>query len=117
MRAVDEEAERFTAIYDACRRHVWAYAVTRAGRQTAWRRAGRSGIGPAARGVVRCSCWNKGTVFGQVVVLEPGTYRLLGRQRTVVRAGGRARGMAPGTVPDHSVIRSMGGTDGEPEKP
>lgn len=30
-----EEAERFTALYDACRQHVWAYAVSRAGRQVA----------------------------------------------------------------------------------
>ncbi|MFF8430577.1 RNA polymerase sigma factor [Streptomyces sp. NPDC016566] len=30
-----EEAERFTALYDACRQHVWAYAVSRAGRQGA----------------------------------------------------------------------------------
>ncbi|SEG89664.1 RNA polymerase sigma-70 factor, ECF subfamily [Thermomonospora echinospora] len=32
---MDDEAERFTAIYDACRQHVWAYAVSRAGRQIA----------------------------------------------------------------------------------
>ncbi|MBA9002447.1 RNA polymerase sigma factor [Thermomonospora cellulosilytica] len=32
---MDDEAERFTAIYDACRQHVWAYAVSRAGRQVA----------------------------------------------------------------------------------
>lgn len=30
-----DEAERFTAIYDACRQRVWAYAVSRAGRQIA----------------------------------------------------------------------------------
>ncbi|REE97041.1 RNA polymerase sigma factor [Thermomonospora umbrina] len=30
-----DEAERFTAIYDACRPQVWAYAVSRAGRQIA----------------------------------------------------------------------------------
>ena len=46
-----EDARRFTAIYDACRQRVWAYAVSRAGRQVAdevvsetfavaWRRLG-----------------------------------------------------------------------------
>jgi RNA polymerase sigma-70 factor (ECF subfamily) len=45
------DAERFTAIYDACRQRVWAYVVSRAGRQVAdevvsetfaiaWRRLG-----------------------------------------------------------------------------
>ncbi|GGU37589.1 RNA polymerase sigma factor [Actinomadura livida] len=29
------DEKRFTAIYDACRQHVWAYAVSRAGRQVA----------------------------------------------------------------------------------
>ncbi|MEU5876022.1 sigma-70 family RNA polymerase sigma factor [Spirillospora sp. NPDC047279] len=29
------DARRFTAIYDACRQRVWAYAVSRAGRQVA----------------------------------------------------------------------------------
>ncbi|WP_242902636.1 RNA polymerase sigma factor [Actinomadura terrae] len=29
------DEERFTAIYDACRQRVWAYAVSRAGRQVA----------------------------------------------------------------------------------
>ncbi|WP_242883446.1 RNA polymerase sigma factor [Actinomadura litoris] len=29
------EEERFTAMYDACRQRVWAYAVSRAGRQVA----------------------------------------------------------------------------------
>ncbi|RKS79728.1 RNA polymerase sigma-70 factor (ECF subfamily) [Actinomadura pelletieri DSM 43383] len=36
--AVADEADderRFTAIYDACRQRVWAYAVSRAGRQVA----------------------------------------------------------------------------------
>jgi RNA polymerase sigma-70 factor (ECF subfamily) len=48
---VPDEAERFTAIYDACRQRVWAYVVSRAGRQVAeevvsdtfaiaWRRLG-----------------------------------------------------------------------------
>ncbi|MBE1531940.1 RNA polymerase sigma factor [Actinomadura algeriensis] len=32
-RAADER--RFTAMYDACRQHVWAYAASRAGRQLA----------------------------------------------------------------------------------
>ena len=46
-----DDAERFTAIYDACRQRVWAYAVSRVGRQVAdevvsetfviaWRRLG-----------------------------------------------------------------------------
>ncbi|GGZ51688.1 hypothetical protein GCM10010387_52360 [Streptomyces inusitatus] len=35
MLAVTEEADRFTAMYDACRGRVWAYAVSRAGRQIA----------------------------------------------------------------------------------
>lgn len=46
-----DEARRFTEIYDACRQRVWAYAVSRAGRQVAdevvsetfaiaWRRLG-----------------------------------------------------------------------------
>ncbi|MBG6092607.1 RNA polymerase sigma factor [Actinomadura viridis] len=46
-----EDARRFTAIYDACRQRVWAYAAGRAGRQAAdevvsetfavaWRRRG-----------------------------------------------------------------------------
>ena len=30
-----DDAERFTAMYDACRRRVWAYAAARAGRQVA----------------------------------------------------------------------------------
>ncbi|MER5769089.1 RNA polymerase sigma factor [Streptomyces sp. NPDC001985] len=30
-----EEADRFTAMYDACRGRVWAYVVSRAGRQVA----------------------------------------------------------------------------------
>ncbi|WP_461008562.1 RNA polymerase sigma factor [Streptomyces capparidis] len=30
-----DEAERFTAMYDECRRRVWAYVVSRAGRQVA----------------------------------------------------------------------------------
>ncbi|RAY14973.1 RNA polymerase [Actinomadura craniellae] len=30
-----DDAEHFTAIYDACRQRVWAYAVSRAGRQVA----------------------------------------------------------------------------------
>ncbi|MEO3763799.1 sigma-70 family RNA polymerase sigma factor [Streptomyces sp. B5E4] len=30
-----DDAERFTAIYDACRQRVWAYAATRAGQQRA----------------------------------------------------------------------------------
>jgi RNA polymerase sigma-70 factor, ECF subfamily len=30
-----EDAARFTAIYDACRQRVWAYAAARAGRQAA----------------------------------------------------------------------------------
>lgn len=33
--AEDADAERFTAIYDSCRQRVWAYAVSRAGRQVA----------------------------------------------------------------------------------
>jgi RNA polymerase sigma-70 factor (ECF subfamily) len=32
---VADDAERFTAIYDACRRRVWAYVVSRAGREIA----------------------------------------------------------------------------------
>jgi RNA polymerase sigma-70 factor (ECF subfamily) len=32
---VTDEARRFTAMYDACRQRVWAYAVSRAGRQVA----------------------------------------------------------------------------------
>ncbi|WP_230420985.1 RNA polymerase sigma factor [Actinomadura soli] len=31
----DHEERRFTAIYDECRQRVWAYAVSRAGRQAA----------------------------------------------------------------------------------
>ncbi|GLF98315.1 RNA polymerase sigma factor [Streptomyces yaizuensis] len=30
-----DEADRFTAVYDACRGRVWAYVVSRAGRQVA----------------------------------------------------------------------------------
>ncbi|HEX6470849.1 MAG TPA: sigma-70 family RNA polymerase sigma factor [Streptosporangiaceae bacterium] len=30
-----DDAERFTALYDACRQRVWAYVVSRAGRQVA----------------------------------------------------------------------------------
>lgn len=30
-----DDERRFTAIYDACRQHVWAYAVSRGGRQVA----------------------------------------------------------------------------------
>lgn len=30
-----DDAERFTVMYDACRRRVWAYAAARAGRQVA----------------------------------------------------------------------------------
>lgn len=47
----DDDADRFTAIYDGCRQRVWAYVVSRAGRQVAddvvsetftvaWRRLG-----------------------------------------------------------------------------
>jgi RNA polymerase sigma-70 factor (ECF subfamily) len=32
---VADDAERFTAIYDACRQRVWAYVVSRAGREIA----------------------------------------------------------------------------------
>ncbi|MFI1866843.1 RNA polymerase sigma factor [Streptomyces jumonjinensis] len=32
---MSDEADRFTAVYDACRGRVWAYAVSRAGRQIA----------------------------------------------------------------------------------
>jgi RNA polymerase sigma-70 factor (ECF subfamily) len=35
VRAVADAASRFTAMYDACRQQVWAYAVSRAGRQIA----------------------------------------------------------------------------------
>ncbi len=35
MRAVSDDAARFTAMYDACRQRVWAYACSRAGRQLA----------------------------------------------------------------------------------
>jgi RNA polymerase sigma-70 factor, ECF subfamily len=35
VRPVTDEATRFTAMYDACRQRVWAYAVSRAGRQIA----------------------------------------------------------------------------------
>ncbi|MGW2108329.1 RNA polymerase sigma factor [Streptomyces sp. NPDC001948] len=31
----DRDADRFTAIYDGCRQRVWAYVVSRAGRQVA----------------------------------------------------------------------------------
>ncbi|MFD0629773.1 RNA polymerase sigma factor [Streptomyces sanglieri] len=31
----DYDADRFTAIYDGCRQRVWAYVVSRAGRQVA----------------------------------------------------------------------------------
>ncbi|CAL9656799.1 hypothetical protein SUDANB126_06836 [Streptomyces sp. enrichment culture] len=51
MHAVPDDEARFTAMYDACRQRVWAYAVSRAGRQVAdevvsetftvaWRRIG-----------------------------------------------------------------------------
>lgn len=32
---MSEDAARFTAMYDACRQRVWAYVVSRAGRQVA----------------------------------------------------------------------------------
>ncbi|NRQ37965.1 sigma-70 family RNA polymerase sigma factor [Nonomuraea sp. NN258] len=32
---MSEDAQRFTRIYDECRQRVWAYAVSRAGRQVA----------------------------------------------------------------------------------
>lgn len=35
MRAVSDDAARFTAMYDTCRQRVWAYACSRAGRQVA----------------------------------------------------------------------------------
>lgn len=35
MTDVADDERRFTAIYDECRQRVWAYAVSRAGRQTA----------------------------------------------------------------------------------
>jgi RNA polymerase sigma-70 factor (ECF subfamily) len=31
----DDDADRFTAMYDGCRQRVWAYVVSRAGRQVA----------------------------------------------------------------------------------
>lgn len=31
----DYDADRFTVIYDGCRQRVWAYVVSRAGRQVA----------------------------------------------------------------------------------
>lgn len=35
LRRVTDDAHRFTGMYDACRQRVWAYVVSRAGRQVA----------------------------------------------------------------------------------
>ncbi|MBA9002445.1 CU044_5270 family protein [Thermomonospora cellulosilytica] len=76
-------------------------------------RAGRRGIGLAARATRD----DGGTVYDQVIILEPGTYRVLGEQKVVVEANGTHRGMAPGTVLSHTVVHQVGWTNDTPAHP
>ncbi|WP_119726550.1 CU044_5270 family protein [Thermomonospora amylolytica] len=76
-------------------------------------RAGRRGIGLAARATRD----DGGTVYDQVIILEPGTYRVLGEQKVVVKANGTHRGMAPGTVLSHTVVHQVGWTNDTPAHP
>ncbi|WP_406729434.1 sigma-70 family RNA polymerase sigma factor [Streptomyces sp. GD-15H] len=74
---MSDDAARFTAMYDTCRQRVWAYAVSRAGRQVAdevvsetftvaWRRIGD--------------------------IPQPPLPWLLGVARNILREAGRAEG-------------------------
>lgn len=46
-----------------------------------------------------------------------GTYRILGEQRVVVRAGGPYHGLAPGDLLRHTAVHRVGWTDDEPAHP
>ncbi|SEG89668.1 hypothetical protein SAMN04489712_12421 [Thermomonospora echinospora] len=77
-------------------------------------RAGRRGIGLAARATKDDG---GGTVYDEVLILEPKTYRILGEQQMIVKAAGPYRGMAPGTVLSHTVVHHAGWTDAKPAHP
>lgn len=55
-----------------------------------------------------------GTVYDYEVILDPKTYRILGDQNVVVKAGGVDKGMRPGTVLHHTVVLFAGWTDATP---
>ncbi|RAY14897.1 hypothetical protein DPM19_14420 [Actinomadura craniellae] len=76
--------------------------------------AGRPGVALAARGTMR---EGSGTVYDQQIILDPKTYRILGEQRVVVRAGGSMAGMSPGTVLSRTLVHRVGWTDERPRHP
>jgi hypothetical protein len=75
---------------------------------------GRTGIGLAARATMR---EGSGTVFDEVLVLDPKTYQVLGEQDIVVKAGGSMRGMQPGTILSNQVVLEAGWTNDSPHHP
>jgi hypothetical protein len=72
---------------------------------------GRDGIGLAARTTMRDG---SGTVYDYEVILDPRTYRILGDQNVLVKAGGVDKGMPPGTVLHHTIVLFAGWTDATP---
>ncbi|MCW2916730.1 MAG: hypothetical protein JWN52_4798, partial [Actinomycetia bacterium] len=58
-----------------------------------------------------------GTVFDEVLVLDPKTYQVLGEQDIVVKAGGSMRGLQPGTILSNQVVLEAGWTNEAPHHP
>jgi hypothetical protein len=75
---------------------------------------GRTGVGLAARATMRDG---SGTIFDEVLILDPKTYKVLGDQRVVVKAGGSDRGMKPGTILYQDVVLQAGWTNANPHHP
>lgn len=75
---------------------------------------GRTGIGLAARASMGDG---SATIFDEVLVLDPMTYKVLGDQRVVVKAGGADRGMKPGTILYQDVVLEAGWTNANPHHP
>ena len=72
---------------------------------------GRDGIGLVARTTMRDGT---GTVYDYEVILDPKTYRILGDQNIVVKAGGADKGMRPGTVLHYTIVLFAGWTNATP---
>ena len=75
---------------------------------------GRSGIGLAARQVMREAGQS---VIDVQIILDPQTHKVLGYQQVIVKAGGADRGMAPGTILYSEVYLQAGWTDARPHHP
>jgi hypothetical protein len=58
-----------------------------------------------------------GTVVDDILVLDPRTFRMLGQESVMVKAGGSFRGMRPGTIEYQEVVLQAGWTNESPYHP